>query len=227
MLNFLRLYKMHVMLPLSTAMLGDALISAGLILDLPACPKAKRVKDLSTGWLRKRKTLTMKWRDRVFLSALLSLPLLSVSAQDIYKCADSDGRVTYSNVPNRNCHKLLLDPVNVAPVTKSAPRPAAGAPAKSAASPTTFPKVDDQTQKSRDGDRRRILENELTAEQKNVEQARKELAEQESLVLPSERMQGGTISGGKVEERIQQYKNKLALHQRNVEAIAKEIATLR
>jgi hypothetical protein len=63
--------------------------------------------------------------------------------------------------------------------------------------------VDDQTQKSRDGDRRRILENELAAEQKNAEQAKKELAEQEGIVLPSERMQGGAISGGKVQERLQ------------------------
>ena len=171
----------------------------------------------------------MKRQDRVFLLALLFLPALSVSAQDIYKCADPDGRVTYSNVPSKTCRKLLLDPVNVAPATKPAPRSTASAPSKSTASPSpaSFPKVDDQTQKSRDSDRKRILENELAAEQKNVEQARKELAEQEGIVLPSERMQGGAISGGKVQERIQQYKDKLALHQRNVEAISKEIANLR
>jgi hypothetical protein len=87
--------------------------------------------------------------------------------------------------------------------------------------------VDEQTQKSRDGDRRRILENELAAEQKNAEQAKKELAEQEGSCLPSERMQGGAISGGKVQERMQAYKDKVALHQRNVEAIQKEIANLR
>jgi hypothetical protein len=63
--------------------------------------------------------------------------------------------------------------------------------------------VDEQTQKSRDGDRRRILENELAAEEKNAEQAKKELSEQEAIVLPNERMQGGAISGGKVQERLQ------------------------
>jgi hypothetical protein len=71
--------------------------------------------------------------------------------------------------------------------------------------------VDEQTQKSRDGDRRRILENELAAEEKNAEQAKKDLAEQEAIVLPNERMQGGAISGGKVQERLQPYKDKVAL----------------
>ncbi|HMW18203.1 MAG TPA: DUF4124 domain-containing protein [Accumulibacter sp.] len=170
----------------------------------------------------------MKRHDRALLIGLLLLPVFPVAGQEIYKCADPDGRVTYSNIPSRTCRKLQLDPVNVTPVTKPASKPAAAsASAKSTASPASFPKVDDQTQKSRDGDRRRILESELAAEQKNVEQARKELAEQEGVVLPGERMQGGTISGGKVQERIQQYKDKLALHQRNVEAISKEIANLR
>ncbi|HQC80908.1 MAG TPA: DUF4124 domain-containing protein [Accumulibacter sp.] len=152
--------------------------------------------------------------------ALLSL---TAQAQDIYKCADSDGHVTYSNLPSKTCKKIFLDPVNVAPSAKAAPKAASAA----TSTPASFPKVDGQTQKSRDGDRRRILEGELAAEQKNVEQAKKELAEQETLVLPSERMQGGGISGGKVQERVQQYRDKVAIHQRNVEAIQKEMSNLR
>jgi hypothetical protein len=143
--------------------------------------------------------------------ALLSL---TAQAQDIYKCADSDGHVTYSNLPSKTCKKIFLDPVNVAPSAKAAPKAASAA----TSTPASFPKVDGQTQKSRDGDRRRILEGELAAEQKNVEQAKKELAE---------RMQGGGISGGKVQERVQQYRDKVAIHQRNVEAIQKEMSNLR
>jgi hypothetical protein len=126
-------------------------------------------------------------------------------AQDIYKCADPDGRVTYSNVPTRSCRKLVLDPVNLAPA------PAAKPPAAAAKTPTpgNFPKVDEQTQKSRDGDRRRILENELAAEQKNAEQAKRTLPSRKAIVLPSERMQGGAISGGKVQERLQPTRTRL------------------
>ncbi|HPT49766.1 MAG TPA: DUF4124 domain-containing protein [Accumulibacter sp.] len=162
----------------------------------------------------------MKRQDLWFAMALLSL---TAQAQDIYKCADSDGHVTYSNLPSKTCKKIFLDPVNVAPSAKAAPKAASAA----TSTPASFPKVDGQTQKSRDGDRRRILEGELAAEQKNVEQAKKELAEQETLVLPSERMQGGGISGGKVQERVQQYRDKVAIHQRNVEAIQKEMSNLR
>lgn len=162
----------------------------------------------------------MKLQDFCLSIALLTAP--PVFAQDIYKCADPDGRVTYSNVPSKSCRKLVLDPVNLAP---SAKPPAATGPRT--ATPGSFPKVDEQTQKSRDGDRRRILESELAAEQKNAEQAKKELAEQEGIVLPNERMQGGAISGGKVQERLQPYKDRVALHQRNVEAIQREIANLR
>lgn len=150
--------------------------------------------------------------------ALLSLVTGSVHAQAIYKCTGADGRVTYSNVSTKDCKKLTLDPVNVAPAPTSAAR---------TPTPSSFPKVDDQTQKSRDGDRRRILESELATEQKNVEQARQTLTEQQAIVLPSERMQGGGISGGKVEERLKPYKDKIALHERNIEAITKEIANLR
>ncbi|WP_374683033.1 DUF4124 domain-containing protein [Accumulibacter sp.] len=158
----------------------------------------------------------MKAQELFISSALLSLLAWPAYAQDIYKC-DVDGRITYSNVPTKNCRKLILDPVNLSPAPKAARTP----------TPTNFPKVDDQTQKARDGDRRRILETELAAEQKNAEQAKKALAEQEAIVLPNERMQGGAISGGKVEERLQPYKDKVALHDRNVEAISKEIANLR
>jgi hypothetical protein len=164
----------------------------------------------------------MKLQTLCLSTALLWLAAAPAGAQDIFKCADVDGRVLYSNVPTKNCRKIVLEPINVAPPPKAAP-------AKSAATPTpaNFPKVDDKTQKSRDGDRRRILDNELAAEQKNLEQAKKELAAQEETVLPSERVQGGAINGAKVQERLQPLKDKVALHERNIEAIRKEIANLR
>lgn len=159
----------------------------------------------------------MKTQGLHFSIALLALAALPAQA-DIYKCADADGHVTYSNVATKNCRKLNLDPVNATPAAKAAPR---------TPTPATFPRVDDNTQKSRDTDRRRILESELAAEQKNLEQAKKDLAEQEATVLPNERMQGGAISGGKLQERLQPFKDKAALHERNLEAIRKEIANLR
>lgn len=147
------------------------------------------------------------------ISALLLLAIFASSARaDIYKCTDAEGHVTYSNVAAAKCKKLNLDPVNTAP----APREAAKSP-----TPAAFPKVDDSMQKARDTDRRRILESELATEQKNLEQAKKELAEQEAV------RSGDEKNYQRVLDRLQPFKDKVALHERNLEAIRKEIANLR
>jgi hypothetical protein len=44
-----------------------------------------------------------------------------------------------------------------------------------------FPRVDTGTQKARDSDRRRILDEELASEQKALDAARRDLASQESI----------------------------------------------
>jgi hypothetical protein len=163
-----------------------------------------------------------------FPIALLFLAALPAQADVMYQCVDESGHKSFSNIKSSEkgarCTAMDLG------TPAAPPLPAAKAAAKSP-TPGTFPKVDDSAQKARDSDRRRILDNELAAEQKNLEQAKKDLAEQEATVLPSERMQfkggGGGISGGKVEERVQPYRDRVALHERNIEAIQKEISKLR
>ena len=164
----------------------------------------------------------MKSPGLIFAVALLGLSALGAQADVMYQCIDESGHKSFSNIKSSvkgaKCTAMDLgEPVAVPP-----PK----APAAKAPTPAGFPKVDDSTQKARDGDRRRILEGELGAEQKNLEEAKKTLAEQEAIVLPEERIQGGAIAGGKVLERIQPFKDKAALHERNIEAIQKEIARL-
>jgi hypothetical protein len=156
------------------------------------------------------------------LAALLFLVATSARADVMYQCVDESGHKSFSNIKSSakgaKCTAMDLgEPVSV---------PAAKAAAKTP-TPATFPKVDDNAQKARDNDRRRILDGELAAEQKNLEQAKKDLAEQETAVQPNERLQGGGINGGKVQQRVQPFKDKVALHERNVEAIQKEISKLR
>ncbi|WP_347248282.1 hypothetical protein [Zoogloea sp.] len=83
-----------------------------------------------------------------------------------------------------------------------------------------FPRVDTGTQKARDSDRRRILDEELANEQKALDAARRELASQESVRTDERNYQ-------KALERLQPYKDKLQIHERNIEALRKEIANLR
>jgi len=146
--------------------------------------------------------------------AVASIPLANA---DVFKCVDEDGHVTYTNTKpsaKAKCSALSRDQR-----VSTVPGRASGSPATP--SPAGFPKVDGDTQKARDNDRRKILEQELFAEQKNLEQAKKELVEQETVRTGDERNYQRVI------ERLQPYKDKVALHERNIEALKKEIGNLK
>lgn len=150
----------------------------------------------------------------------LAAASLPAWADTLYKCQNPDGRTTYTNQKtNKSCEIISQDK----PVSTFAPTQR---PAKQA-TPADFPRVNGEQQRSRDTDRRAILEKELANEQKNLEAAKKELAEQESLVAPEERVVGGGIQVVKREARIQSYRDKVQLHERNLESIRKEIANLK
>ena len=152
-----------------------------------------------------------------FAVGVLTACMSPTAFADIYKCVGADGQVTYSNMQDKNCKRLSLDPIPAAsPASPAAARPAARTP-----TPASFPKVEENAQKARDNDRRRILESELEAEQKNLAQAKKELADQEAVRSGDER------NYQKVLDRLQPFKDKVALHERNIEAVQKEISRLR
>ena len=74
-------------------------------------------------------------------------------------------------------------------------------------------------QRQRDKDRRRILEKELSSEEKLLDQARKELAEQEAVRLGSER------NYQRVLDRLEPYKKKVKLHEDNIASLKREMAS--
>jgi len=139
--------------------------------------------------------------------AALAMPVM---AQTIYKCIDANGGTVISNSRvEKNCKAVSTSPDSTVPAPKVRSAGVAGNP-----TPSSFPKVQEDTQKARDGDRRHILDQELTAEQRNLEQARKELAEQERVA-------------GDNRERLAPYKDSVAQHERNIQAIQKELGNLR
>ena len=156
---------------------------------------------------------------RIFLSLAASL-CMSPAWADIYKCVDEAGHVTYTNSKpsGRGCGVLARD--QAVSSVPSASRPAAAPQNGASTSSAGFPRVDTGTQKARDSDRRRILDEELANEQKALDAARRELASQESVRTDERNYQ-------KALERLQPYKDKLQIHERNIEALRKEIANLR
>lgn len=153
---------------------------------------------------------------RLLMTGLLAMTALPVHA-DIYKCTDAAGHVTYSNVLTKGCARMTLDPISSIPPA----RPAAKAP-----TPATFPRVEEGVQKARDNDRRKILEQEQAAEQANLEAARKRLAEAE-IPQPGDRNVGGGINQARLQERLQPMHDQIQLHERNLEALRKELQNLR
>ncbi len=95
-----------------------------------------------------------------------------------------------------------------------APPKARSAGAVANPSPSGFPRVQEDTQKARDGDRRHILEQEMSGERRNLEQAKKDLAEQEAI-------------RGAPNDRVVPYRERVGQHERNIQAIQKELNNLR
>ena len=148
---------------------------------------------------------------RCALALILAACGLPASAQTIYKCPDANGGSTIISTSrlDKNCKAVSTGPETSMPAPR-APRASANP------TPSSFPKVQEDTQKARDGDRRHILDQELAGEQRSLEQARKELAEQESL-----------RPGADSRDRVAPYKDRVAQHERNIQAIQKELANLR
>jgi hypothetical protein len=79
--------------------------------------------------------------------------------------------------------------------------------------PSSFPRVDANTQKARDDSRRKILEDELATEQRSLLDARTKLAE------PSTAAAGDAVRKPLVDS--------VERHERNVAALQREIANLK
>jgi len=151
----------------------------------------------------------MNRRTAFALSALFFVTPLVASASALYKCSNEGGGTTYTNNKDgyRNCLVVSRD----GPAASASP--VASRSKASTPSPTDFPKINGDTQKSRDNDRQRILEQEVAAEQKGLDEARKSLAEQETQRAPA--------------ERLQTYRDRVALHTRNLDALRRELGKLK
>lgn len=165
------------------------------------------------------------------LLAVLTLAcVVSPARAQIFECVDPNGNKRFTNIASeaKGCKVLNVGPFPSAPAAP-APAPAAPPPVNSRATikpppvttPSSFPRVDRDLQRQRDNDRRRILETELDHEEKLLAQARRELAEQESMRLGSERNYQRTL------DRLEPYQRRVRLHEDNVANLRKEISKIR
>ncbi|MCC6867466.1 MAG: DUF4124 domain-containing protein [Burkholderiales bacterium] len=123
----------------------------------------------------------------------------------LYRCKTASGVPAYFNVPGAD---------------GGAPR--TGGSGKGVPAPANFPKVDADTQRTRDDLRRKVLGDELIAEEKLLAEARVLYANGAPKPLPEE-----TANAAVYQERIARLRQAVVLHERNVEALRKELGNAR
>lgn len=158
---------------------------------------------------------------RPLLAAVLTaLPLTALSNSDIFVCQDADGRKTYQNTgTGKGCTRLDIQPA----LSVAAPRqPAARASSAEsrAISPASFPRVDSQTQRTRDGDRRRILEDELNAEEAKLQALLADYRNGTPERLASER------GNAAYQERVAKMQAEVQRTENNITSLKRELALL-
>ena len=89
-------------------------------------------------------------------------------------------------------------------------------------SPPGFPRVDAETQKGRDDLRRKVLGDELAAEEKFLADARTAYGNGAPQPLPEEQ-----ADAEKYRQRIARLRQEVQLHERNIEALKKELGNTR
>ena len=140
--------------------------------------------------------------------ACLPLTLALACHADIYKHVDEAGNITYTNIPTKRATRIQTDDsYTPAPQPKSTKN-------NGNVSPANFPTVDTPTQQRRDAGRKQLLEEEMSEEIRMLSEAQKLLT---------------TASSAKpaTPEKVARLQDSVTLHQKNIEALKKEIGSVK
>lgn len=153
---------------------------------------------------------------RSLLAVLIVWPFAASALAETCKYVDSEGRIIYSNVPIKRARKVTCFQAPAPPPEPSSPRVAGPS---NGTSDAGRPRVEPNTQRQRDEDRRKILEDELAREQKALEDARRALVEQQTQRSGDER------NYSRVQERLKPFQEAVATHEKNIASIKQELAS--
>ena len=193
----------------------------------------------------------------VWIASLAVAATSAFAQTTIYKHTDESGRVTYSNKPIKGAMVMELEPLTLIPgvamPAAAAPKAVAvlervdtprqdskGAFANSSASPM-LASVEPQMQRKRDNDRRRILEEELQREEESLGNVRTSVTQEQQnpLLVAAVRAAQQTADPSpsqmvemrnnidKASGRIRGLQATVAEHEKNIEALKKELGALK
>jgi hypothetical protein len=123
----------------------------------------------------------------------------------MFKCLTSSGNAAYFNVPGVDGGSGQRAPGRAISST-----------------PAGFPKVDADTQRGRDALRRKVLSDELDTEEKLLVEARAAYGDGAPSPLPDEQK-----DAQKYANRLAKLRQTVSLHEKNIEALRKELAALK
>lgn len=148
---------------------------------------------------------------------LLCLIPAAPAQAEIYKYIDENGQVTFTDVYKKGAKRIDLPGAPAPlPAGSKAPRRASYNP-----SPADFPRIDAGTQKRRDDIRRQVLQDEISGERRNADEARRQLALGERL-QPGERATDATYLN-----RVNRLRASVQQHEQNIASIQRELANLK
>ena len=154
---------------------------------------------------------------------LVLLALAAAGAQaDICKYIDQEGNVHYTNVAPEKGWKRQGCSVGDDGTPRSPSPAGSGTAPRNAATPPGFPRVDPGMQRGRDDMRRKVLTEELATEETLLAEARLAYADGAPAPLPEEK-----ADAERYRARIGKLRQALNVHEKNVEALKKEIAIVK
>ena len=148
------------------------------------------------------------------LCAMLCFSCIGSAHAEIYKNVDADGHVTYSSSPTKGALKLNLERL---------PAPARAPKARHNPTPNNFPRIDSVTQRNRDNIRRKILDDELAAEEKLLGEARFYLQYAMGNPAVYDRAGNTVLNVAEHEEKLKMLQRQVTLHEKNIEALKTEL----
>ena len=155
-------------------------------------------------------------RALIFVTFGVFSAIVGAQTTEIYKCVDGTGRPLYTSdkrdTSGKKC-QLVSREINVVPSQKLKP--------SASRELGRFPRETADQAATAKGRQREILEKELVSEQAALAKAKQELTQQEQVRFGNEQ------NYARVEERLRPFKDNIETHEKNIEALRRELSNLR
>ena len=151
----------------------------------------------------------------------VAAPVRAQSSDRVYVCEGPNGTPLFQNTSGKGCRLMDLPPINSVPAPKL-PAAANRAPTAAASNANrNFPRVDPAAQRDRDGDRQRLLNDELKREQERLAELKREFNDGE----PERR--GDERNYQKYLDRVEMLRQQIGRAETSVSSLERELGSAR